>query len=516
MQSVDEEEQGAGTRGYMKHKPMAESPVFTADTADDTGQTTPSNGLNEDIFDDSCQVKTAYYNAASEKSLSHEEAKLFYQRHQLEQAQMELEGYSPISRARTFSLTADGDGGLSRTTSTASRRSGRGYASRDRDRMLPVSAPDLDSQSTTINVADLPGTDEDAHLVSDNADADGVEGARRGLGLGSDTEGSTIPGSDISPELSAISVNIKKVLEMRHRFINLSLQGPSDNPKDGPDWRIYPPPPNPTWDANKNRPKGQTRDGNSLSNGSILPEKSQTPKTKSLSTKSLPPVSPTPEPRKPGQDIGEDFDISDLLPLPGNDERISFGLGEGSVYQIYQTSKTSQHTVPLVWVPTLREFYKDLDEVQNISSDGPTKSFAYRQLDIIEGKFHLHFLVNSYQEVADCKKVPHRDFYNVRKVDTHVHHSACMNQKHLLRFIKSKMRKSRDEIVMFRDNMELTLKQVFESINLTAYDLSIDTLDMHVGFSLAVFICQVKYMALTLDAGSHRLISSFRQVQSQV
>ena len=32
------------------------------------------------------------------------------------------------------------------------------------------------------------------------------------------------------------------------------------------------------------------------------------------------------------------------------------------------------------------------------------------------------------------------DFYNTRKVDTHVHHSSCMNQKHLLRFIKSKMK----------------------------------------------------------------------------
>lgn len=55
-----------------------------------------------------------------------------------------------------------------------------------------------------------------------------------------------------------------------------------------------------------------------------------------------------------------------------------------------------------------------------------------------------------------------------------------MNQKHLLRFIKSKMKKYPDEIVMYRDNRYLTLKQVFESINLTAYDLSIDTLDMHV------------------------------------
>mmetsp|Transcript_96702 Transcript_96702/g.276085 ORF Transcript_96702/g.276085 Transcript_96702/m.276085 type:complete len:373 (+) Transcript_96702:688-1806(+) len=77
------------------------------------------------------------------------------------------------------------------------------------------------------------------------------------------------------------------------------------------------------------------------------------------------------------------------------------------------------------------------------------------------------------------KSVPHRDFYNVRKVDTHVHHSACMNQKHLLRFIKSKLKKDPDEIVTFRDGRFLTLTEVFDSLHLTAYDLSVDTLDMH-------------------------------------
>lgn len=54
----------------------------------------------------------------------------------------------------------------------------------------------------------------------------------------------------------------------------------------------------------------------------------------------------------------------------------------------------------------------------------------------------MYILLNEFQEIADSKRVPHRDFYNVRKVDTHVHHSSCMNQKHLLRFIKSKMKKS--------------------------------------------------------------------------
>lgn len=93
---------------------------------------------------------------------------------------------------------------------------------------------------------------------------------------------------------------------------------------------------------------------------------------------------------------------------------------------------------------------------------------------------------------------PYRDFYNIRKVDTHVHHSASMNQKHLLRFIKSKMKRSPDvrapamplifalaltrtsqDVVIFRDGKYLTLAQVFESLKLSAYDLSIDTLDMH-------------------------------------
>lgn len=35
------------------------------------------------------------------------------------------------------------------------------------------------------------------------------------------------------------------------------------------------------------------------------------------------------------------------------------------------------------------------------------------------------------------------------------------------------------EIVIHRDGKDLTLAEVFESLNLTAYDLSIDTLDMH-------------------------------------
>ena len=64
-------------------------------------------------------------------------------------------------------------------------------------------------------------------------------------------------------------------------------------------------------------------------------------------------------------------------------------------------------------------------------------------------KFNLHLMLNADREFLAQKSAPHRDFYNVRKVDTHVHHSACMNQKHLLRFIKSKLRKEPDEVIIW-------------------------------------------------------------------
>uniref|UniRef100_A0A8C5EMN7 AMP deaminase n=1 Tax=Gouania willdenowi TaxID=441366 RepID=A0A8C5EMN7_GOUWI len=107
------------------------------------------------------------------------------------------------------------------------------------------------------------------------------------------------------------------------------------------------------------------------------------------------------------------------------------------------------------------------------------KSFCYRRLQYLSSKFQMHVLLNEMKELAAQKKVPHRDFYNIRKVDTHIHASSCMNQKHLLRFIKRAMKKYPEEIVHIERGRGQTLKEVFETMNLTAFDLSVDTLDMH-------------------------------------
>uniref|UniRef100_A0A674P7H5 AMP deaminase n=1 Tax=Takifugu rubripes TaxID=31033 RepID=A0A674P7H5_TAKRU len=129
--------------------------------------------------------------------------------------------------------------------------------------------------------------------------------------------------------------------------------------------------------------------------------------------------------------------------------------------------------------PDLQDYIADMNVMMALIINGPVKSFCYRRLQYLSSKFQMHILLNEMKELAAQKKVPHRDFYNIRKVDTHIHASSCMNQKHLLRFIKRAMKKYSKEIVHVERGKGQTLMEVFESMNLTAFDLSVDTLDMH-------------------------------------
>ena len=129
--------------------------------------------------------------------------------------------------------------------------------------------------------------------------------------------------------------------------------------------------------------------------------------------------------------------------------------------------------------PSRSDYALALSLIMDIAGSGPLRSFAHSRLYLLESRFNLHQTLNGDLEALAQRAVPHRDFYNVRKIDNHVHHSAAMNQKHLLRFIKYKLKENNDEIVIVRDGKPLTLRQVFESLKLTPYDLSVDTLDMH-------------------------------------
>ncbi|KAI9848494.1 MAG: AMP deaminase [Thelocarpon superellum] len=453
------------------------------------------------------QRKTAYYDYAAEKQMSHADAKLFYQQSQIEAQNPPgdgAEGGAPLGRPHGFShCSSDPTVLMGQAGNSCHTRPTRG-SMEDHDTHT-VTLPSREERDELRNGSASPPSrpseglsntgSKPAHAALLEADAlarshamhpglpheykppllatQGLHGAGAGVGLGNGSGGFVDSDSSIHSELSAIYTNIQKVLDVRHKYIRLSLQGPADNPKDQPSWHIYPPPPEPVWQEDTTGVANHAGTADPSLDGDKL-----------VAFRRPPPSSGEPVPgtpsrrRKQGENIGEDFEMEDLLPMPCTD-KMTFRLDENSVFQVYADADAADEDTPIVNVPTIREFYMDLDQVLNVSSDGPSKSFAFRRLQYLEGKFNLYVLLNEYQEMADSKRVPHRDFYNVRKVDTHVHHSACMNQKHLLRFIKSKMKKCPDEVVMFRDGKHLTLKEVFESINLTAYDLSIDTLDMH-------------------------------------
>ncbi|XP_064618252.1 LOW QUALITY PROTEIN: AMP deaminase 2-like [Liolophura sinensis] len=180
-------------------------------------------------------------------------------------------------------------------------------------------------------------------------------------------------------------------------------------------------------------------------------------------------------PIHPPRTDGNPF-ISELPPGVGCQLKMKDG-----VMYVYQDADHLGKEKPIEFPYTdLQTFLDDQNMMYAFISDGPLKSFCYRRLSYLSSKYQLHTLLNELKESAEQKAVPHRDFYNIRKVDTHVHASSCMNQKHLLRFIKKTMRThANDQVYKDKSGEVLTLQQVFETLNLTPYDLNVDMLDVH-------------------------------------
>ena len=58
---------------------------------------------------------------------------------------------------------------------------------------------------------------------------------------------------------------------------------------------------------------------------------------------------------------------------------------------------------PAFDIPDIREYFLDLELVLSVISDGPTKSFAFRRLQYLSGKFTMYSHLNEFQELADMK-----------------------------------------------------------------------------------------------------------------
>uniref|UniRef100_A0A8C3ADE7 AMP deaminase n=1 Tax=Cyclopterus lumpus TaxID=8103 RepID=A0A8C3ADE7_CYCLU len=197
----------------------------------------------------------------------------------------------------------------------------------------------------------------------------------------------------------------------------------------------------------------------------------------------------------------EDEIMPDIWPFPrgGEDPYSTEGIPEDLNYElqmkdgivnVYDDAEALEqqrpHNLPY---PDLETFAIDLSHVLAMIADGPTKTYCHRRLNFLASKFYLHEMMNEMAELKELKCVPHRDFYNVRKpyltkvpfVDTHIHAAACMNQKHLLKFIKTTYQTQADRVVLEKGGQKFTLKEVFDNLNMDPYDLTVDSLDVHAG-----------------------------------
>ena len=80
-------------------------------------------------------------------------------------------------------------------------------------------------------------------------------------------------------------------------------------------------------------------------------------------------------------------------------------------------------------MPDLETFVSDMQHMCAMIADGPLKSFCYRRLSYLQSKFQLHVLLNELRELAAQKAVPHRDFYNCRKVRADSRGERILNAK---------------------------------------------------------------------------------------
>mmetsp|Transcript_21215 Transcript_21215/g.48713 ORF Transcript_21215/g.48713 Transcript_21215/m.48713 type:complete len:746 (-) Transcript_21215:214-2451(-) len=112
---------------------------------------------------------------------------------------------------------------------------------------------------------------------------------------------------------------------------------------------------------------------------------------------------------------------------------------------------------------SVEEFCRDYVALVEVSNDRDCMSFCMPRLRELELKFELYTHRNSATERQTQRGAGRRDFYQVRKIDTHIHHSAAFSQRQLMKFIRQKMRDEKDVVVANEKGKPVTLQEVFKS-----------------------------------------------------
>ncbi|XP_078392740.1 AMP deaminase 1-like [Cetorhinus maximus] len=184
------------------------------------------------------------------------------------------------------------------------------------------------------------------------------------------------------------------------------------------------------------------------------------------------------------QDVQPEFtcypaDVLKALSVEGLPDDLSYGLEMRNGIITLLDSAGNLYTPASLHYPDHSEYTKDLKSVLELISNGPLKTYCNQRLKILSSKFQLHLLVNEKKEFVDLQVASHSDFYNVGKVDTHIHAAACMNQKKLLQFICKTYERDSERVVQEAGGKKTTLRELFQCLKLNPDNLDIDALNMH-------------------------------------
>ncbi|SCV03870.1 LAMI_0H11606g1_1 [Lachancea mirantina] len=113
-------------------------------------------------------------------------------------------------------------------------------------------------------------------------------------------------------------------------------------------------------------------------------------------------------------------------------------------------------------VPPISGYLRDFEATFNFLTSSHLEPIASKRIDYLVNKFELFQHLNGNSEIAENKKVSHRDFYNIRKVDQNHLLSGCVSQRQLNEFIWEKLNSEAERIVYKDSNgNEVTLRQLF-------------------------------------------------------
>jgi len=118
----------------------------------------------------------------------------------------------------------------------------------------------------------------------------------------------------------------------------------------------------------------------------------------------------------------------------------------------------------------VEDFCVDYVHVLSTMRNRSCISLCAPRLYELELKFDLYTHRNAARELTHQKNQSGRDWYQIRKVDTHIHHSACFSQKQLMQFIRKKMAEEMSTPVMKEGDKVLTLQEIFTTVGICDAD----------------------------------------------